>query len=269
MKTILVTTDFSAGAHWATDYALELASQLRLRLVVIHAYDVDAGNSPDRMTPVDNGEYEQALGQLSQIRNQMLGATNHLNDISIVARPGTPTAILMDEAAKQNADLLVMGLVGDEPIKARQLGSLATDMIPHTSVPMLLVPPGAVFQKPQTMVLAVDLSGPVDVVSIDMALGFAELLQASLDVVCIDDEPGELRQKAARHIRNLLRNQPHTFSFLPGHDVALALENYLVQHKADLIILLPKPHSRLRTWLLESNTQEVARLATLPVLAAV
>ncbi|GAB3742068.1 universal stress protein [Spirosoma lituiforme] len=269
MKTILVATDFSASAHWATDYALELACQLRLRLIIIHAYNVDLSNSPDRMTPTDNGEYEQALGQLTQLRNQMLKATNHVIEIAIVARSGTPVTSLIDEAADQKADLLVMGLVGDEPLKAHQLGSFATDMIPYTQVPLLLVPPGAVFQKPQNMVLAIDLSDPVDAVSIDMALGFAQRLQASVDVVCIEDEPDELQQRAALHIRHLLRNQPHTFSFLPGYDVALALEDYLDQHKADLIILLPKPHSRLRTWLLESNTQEVARLTTIPVLAAV
>ncbi|MBC8151714.1 MAG: universal stress protein [Bacteroidetes bacterium] len=32
MNTILVPTDFSSNAHWATDYALELANQLRGRL---------------------------------------------------------------------------------------------------------------------------------------------------------------------------------------------------------------------------------------------
>lgn len=269
MTTILVATDFSASAHWATDYALELACQLRLHLIVIHAYDGDLGNSPDRITPATDGKYKQALDRLSQLRNQMLGATNHLNDISIVARPGTPMVILVDEATKQNADLLVMGLVGDEPVKARQLGSLDTDMIPHTSVPMLLVPPGAVYQKPQTMVLAIDLSGSIDALAIDMAQRFAQRLQTTLDVICIEYKPNELQQRAARHIRYLLRHQPHTFSFIPGFDVALALETYLTRHKADLLILLPKPHSRLRTWLLESNTQEVARLASLPLLAAV
>jgi nucleotide-binding universal stress UspA family protein len=269
MKTILVSTDFTANSHWAVDYALDLACQLHLRLVVIHVYDVALGNSPDRMTPMDSGGYEQALDRLSQLRHDMLRATNHLVNISIVARPGTPAAVLTDEAASQKADLLVMGLVGDEPIKARQLGSLATTMISCTKVSMLLVPPGAVFQKPQHMVLAIDLSGPVNSLSVDMALGFVRLLETSVDVVCITDEPDDLQRKAARRIRDLLRNQPHTFSFLPGYDVALALEDYLAQHKADLLILLPKPHSRFRTWLLESNTQEVARLATLPILAAV
>lgn len=269
MKTILVATDFSANAHWATDYALELARQLQVRLVLIHVYDLPANGYPDRMAPTDNGQYEQVLNKLSRLRNYLLGRTNFPVDISIVARPGSVVAGIVDEAASQQADLLVMGLVGDEPLKARQLGSLATDMIPHTRVPMLLVPPGVVFRKPQTIILAVDLSGPIDAISINMAQRFARLLQTTLDVVCVEDEPDESHQEATRHIRNLLRHQPHTFSFIPGYDIALALEDYLTQHKADLIILLPKPHSRLRTLLIESNTQEVARLATIPVLAAV
>ena len=37
MTTILVAADFLANAHWATDYALQLASQLTARLVVIHS----------------------------------------------------------------------------------------------------------------------------------------------------------------------------------------------------------------------------------------
>ncbi|GAB3643650.1 universal stress protein [Spirosoma arcticum] len=269
MTTILVATDFSASAHWATDYALELAKQLDTRLVLVHAYDLPSNGSPDRMTPTDEGQYEGALHQLSRLRDQMLETTNWSVNVSVVARPGSPLASLVDEAAKQQADLLVMSLVGDEPVKARRLGSLATDMIPHTSVPLLLVPPGAIFHKPQNMVLAVDLAQPVDVLAIDMAQRFAHLLQTTLDVVCVEDEPDESLLEAARHIRDLLRYQPHTFSFIPGFDVALALDAYLVEHRADLLILLPKPHSRLRTFLLESNTQEVARLATLPVLAAV
>lgn len=269
MTTILVSTDFSASAHWATDYALELAKQLDTRLVVVHAYDPLPNAFSDGIDATTGGAYFLAIRQLSLIHARMVSATKGQVDVSVVARPGSPMASLVDEAAKQRADLLVMSLVGDEPVKARRLGSLATAMIPHTSVPLLLVPPGAVFHRPQNMVLAVDLTQPVDVLAIDMAQRFAHLLQTTLDVVCVEDEPDESLQEAASHIRDLLRYQPHTFSFIPGFDVALALETYLVEHRADLLILLPKPHSRLRTFLLESNTQEVARLATLPVLAAV
>ena len=269
MTTILVAADFSANAHWATDYALQLARRLCTRLVLVHAYNPPSNGSPDRMTPADEGQYEWALQQLSQLRDQVLETTNGSVNVSVVARPGSPLASLVDEAANQQADLLVMGVVGDEPLKARQLGSLATDMIPHTSVPMLLVPPGACYRPLQTIVLAVDLSTPVDALALSSAKQFAQLVNATLDVVCMEDESDERLRKAAKGVRILLSNQPLTVNFLPGNDLAIALDDYLIEHKADLIMLLPKPHSRLRTLLLESVTQEVARLSTIPVLAVV
>ncbi|RYF65455.1 MAG: universal stress protein [Cytophagaceae bacterium] len=271
MTTILVATDFSFGAHWATDYALELARHLHTRLVLVHAYAPLPNDAPAQewLTSTAEAQHFRALHQLNQLSEQMTQLTDGFVDITVVARPGSPNASVVEEAASQNADLLVMGIAGDEPQLARELGSLATDMIPRTHVPMLLIPPGAQFQKPQNMVLAVDLSQPIDALAIDTVLRFTALLDVSLDVVCIDDEPTEPQRKAAQKIRDLLRHQPHTFSFLPGYDVSLALETYFNQHKADLIILLPKPHNKLRTYLLESVTQEVARLATIPVLAAV
>lgn len=50
---------------------------------------------------------------------------------------------------------------------------------------------------------------------------------------------------------------------------ATVIAGEALNQKADLLMLLPKPHSRLRTWLLESVTQKAARLATVSVLAAV
>ncbi|MCY7359414.1 MAG: universal stress protein [Rudanella sp.] len=271
MNTIMVATDLSASAHWATDYALELASRLRARLVIVHAYDPLPNTAPahEWMSSTAEAEYHVAVRKLNRLRRSIIKTTKGAVGVLVIARPGSPATVIANEASTQQADLLVMGVVGSEPLKARQLGSLATDMITHAPVSMLLVPPGATFHQPKNMVLAVDLSEPVNAIAIDSALRFASLMQASLDVVCVEDEPDATEQKAARQLRDLLRHQPHTFSFLPGLDVALALADYLANHKADLIMLLPKPHSRLRTWLLESVTQEVARLSTLPVLAAV
>ena len=269
MTTILVATDFSANARWATDYALELANRLRGHLVLTCVYNPLCTGSPDSITPVDEGQCRRTLVQLSQLRNQLLGATNWPVDISVVARPGPVVSSLVDEAANQCADLLVMSLESDEPPKTRQLGDLATDMISHTSVPMLLVPPGSCYQAMQHLVLGVDLSSPVDALALASVRWFAHLFDAVVDVVCMGHEPDGDLKKAAWGIRDLLSGQPHTFSFLADNDPVTVLDDYLDEHHANLIMLLPKPHSRLRTFLLESVTQKVARLARVPVLAAV
>ena len=87
----------------------------------------------------------------------------------------------------------------------------------------------------------------------------------------MEDEPDETLRKAAEQVKKLLVTQRHTVTihFLSGNNLSVALEDYLVEHRADLIMLLPKPHSRLRTFWLESDTQEVSRSATVPVLSVV
>lgn len=271
MTTILVATDFSANAHWATDYALELARQVEARLVLIHAYDPfpNLTMPPLWMIPKAQELYQQALQQLITLQNELLARTNFPVDISVVARPGSPITCLIDEAANQKADLLVMSLVGNEPLRVRQLGSLATQLIPLANVSMLLVPPGAAYHKPQHMVLAVDLSKPVDTHALLGAKRFSQLLNAKLDVICMEDEPDALLRKAAKGVCTLLTDQLNTFRFWPGYDLTILLDEYVAENETDLIMLLPRPHNWLRTWLLESNTQEVARLATVPVLAAI
>lgn len=119
--------------------------------------------------------------------------------------------------------------------------------------------------------LAVDLSKPVDVAALSKAKHIAQLLDARLEVVCMEDEPDETLRKAAERVKKLLAAQWHTITihFLSGNNLSVALEGYLAKHRTDLIMLLPRPHSRLRTFWLESDTREVARLATVPVLSVV
>ena len=60
---------------------------------------------------------------------------------------------------------------------------------------MLLVPPGAAYQKPHNIVLAFDLSNSVDVVALSNAKQFAQLLDVTLDIICMEDEPDKQLQK--------------------------------------------------------------------------
>ncbi|MBO0935415.1 universal stress protein [Fibrella sp. HMF5335] len=275
MTTILLATDFSLSAHWATDYARQLAERLHARLVLLHVYDPLPTNAPahEWLTSTAEAQYVQAIHQLTSLRHELMGAAEERLAISIIARPGSagvgsPADTILEVALREKADLLVMGLVGDHPHEARLQGSLATGLIPHTPVPLLLVPPGATYHAIQNMVLALDLSAPINSLALDTARQFARLFQATIDIICVEDEPTDTQRVAARHVRKLLQHDPHTFCFLPGYDLPAALDAYFAEAKADLIMLLPKGHTWLHTFLLESVTQQVARLATVPVLAA-
>lgn len=271
MKTILLATDFSENAHWAVDYAVEMAFALHAQLVILNAYDPLPVNTPahEWLTSADEGAKQACLHRLHDLRDSIREQTGGLLLVDVVARPGDPAACIAAEVRDRKPDLLVMGLVGDEPYRARIEGSLATQLIPETLVSMLLVPPGTVYAPIRSVVLAVDLDEPVDVLTLGNVKRFARLLDATLDIVCVEDTPTDLHRWGAEAIRNLFVDQPHTFQFLSGNDLTVALDSYFAQTRADLIVLLPKRHSRFRVWLTESVTQQVARQAIVPVLAVV
>ena len=260
MKTIVLATDFAEGADQAADYALSLTQQLHARLIIVHAYaqrtDVPAGINP---IPT----------QLEQLRKRLARRSKNKVAISVLAMYGEPRACIDEVVAGQQADLLIMALADDRPYTARFLGSLPTDMIPQTSVSMLILPPGVHYKAVKTVVLALDLSEPVNAVLLGHAKEFVQQAGASLAIICMDDDPDAQQQEAAQGIRQLFDGLPHTFSFWPGNDLTTTLDNYMATHPTDLIMLLPGHHSRLSLWLMESVTQQVARQSVVPVLAIV
>ncbi len=260
MKTIVLATNFTESATQAADYALALASQFHARLVIVHGYEPDS-DAPAEFVPVPI--------RLEHIRERLMRASKGSVAISVVAKYGDPRACIEAVVTEQEADLLVMALADDRPYTARFLGSLPTDMIPQTSVSMLILPPGSQYKPVKTVVLALDLSEPINASVLGKANEFVKALGATLDIICMDDDPNLQRQEAAQRIQGLFAGLPHTFSFQPGNDLSITLDDYLTTHPADLIMLLPKHHSRLSLWLMESVTQQVARQAVMPVLAVV
>lgn len=260
MKTIVLAIDFADDADQAAYYALALTQQLHARLVIVHAYE-QRTDVPAGLDPIPT--------QLEQLRKRLAHSTTDSVDISILAMYGEPRACINEVVAGQRADLLIMALADDRPYTARFLGSLPTDMIPQTPVSMLILPPGVHDSAVKSVVLALDLSETVDAVLLGQAKEFVEQIGARLNIICMNDEPNEQQREAAQRIRGLFDGLPHTFSFWPGNDLTTTLDNYMATHPTDLIMLLPKHHSRLSLWLMESVTQQVARQSVVPVLAIV
>lgn len=273
MKTLIIATDFSEGASWAEDYALDLARQFHLRLVIIHVYPETEGLL--HLTPealFDSTEDGQALAysQLKQVRDRLRHRAGGTVDISVFTRQGLFDSVMGDEVQRFGADLVVMGAVGKLPQENRFFGSRAIDMIGQTRVPLLLIPPHVQYHTIQTVVFALDLSNMIDAVSLDNAIHLANLFQATVDLVCVEDESNRAADReAAEHIRHMLRHLPHTISFLSGSDFVNKLNEFVAEHKSDMVIMMPRPSGRLSTYLLESFPRQIAYQEAVPIVATV
>ncbi len=136
---ILVPIDFSAYADDAVDYAIELAKALQARLTFLHVI---------HLTPMTTGEmFAYSLeGYLNAMET---AATQHLQDlVDRVHQEGLqaemsivqdiPFQAIVDIAANQNIDLIVMGTHGRTGLTHALMGSVAEKVTRLAPCPVLV-----------------------------------------------------------------------------------------------------------------------------------
>jgi len=273
MKIIVAATDFSPNANQAAHFAMQLANAQKAALILVNAFHFwptnpaeTGGNFPLSVQTMHNESQHQLLALASELHTQ------YGNDVVIkcITKEGYAIPSIREVAQLEKADLLVMSVVGSAPQSAQLMGSVATEMITETPVPLLLLPPSATYTEIKNVVLGIDLNTPPDAVVLDTALRFAKQFGCVVNVLCIQDEPAnETAKHKSEHIRHLMGDVPHTLTIQPGHDVYETLLQFAHTNKVDLIMMMPQAHNWFKRLFSEGETQRVARLTDVPLLAIV
>ena len=105
---------------------------------------------------------------------------------------------------------------------------------------------------------------------LDTALRLAKQLNCVVNVLCINDKPAdEMVHHKAEHIRRLMADIPHTLTIIAGKEVYETLLLFAHSNKADLIMMLPQVHNWFTRLFNEGETERLARLTDIPLLAVV
>jgi nucleotide-binding universal stress UspA family protein len=135
-KSILYPTDFMPSSISALPYAVSLAHAYGANLMVLH---VNEGDS--RETPVE------AAPKTSEFLRQYLtgyGTNVTPEKVNIIVDFGPRAALILEHAARRQADLIVMGLDHMGSIKARIAshlhGSTSYEVVSKARCPVLIVP---------------------------------------------------------------------------------------------------------------------------------
>jgi nucleotide-binding universal stress UspA family protein len=120
MKHILVGFDGSTNALRALEQALDVA-RADTRITVVAAAWAPA--PPDQLLPVGNEGLEEGRRELEDARRRLaeLG-----RDAEVVAVSGAPADVLVDEAEKRGADLIVVGRRGLNGAERLVMGSVSS-----------------------------------------------------------------------------------------------------------------------------------------------
>jgi nucleotide-binding universal stress UspA family protein len=139
---IVCGVDGSDGARKAARVADNLAQDLGVRLVLVHAAPV----APSVMygVPFDSDAFQREVLEDGRRLLEDVASTCRAAEVSQRAELGSPIEVLMRTLKEEGADLLVVGTRGRGAMRSVLLGSVAHEMLAVSPCPVVVVSPHVV-----------------------------------------------------------------------------------------------------------------------------
>ena len=270
MKTILVPIDYSETAHNALQYAIGLAKFNKAKIVLLHAYQVPIPTTemPVVLALPDDLEKEN-IARIKTLEKEISKQLNDEVKVEHLVRMGFAVDEIMTAAKEKKADLIVMGVTGQGKLGETLIGSNATWLIQKTHTPVLVVPQGAKFKKPEKIVWAYDYRGEVPENQSKKVKEYTKLFNANLfvlDIVKTSQVPTYENAVAGVTIEAALNGVKHSTYFPEGEDIESEINTFVDTYKADWLMMIPHKHTLFERLFHKSNTKRMAFHTHVPLL---
>ena len=144
-KKILCATDLNDGSIEAVKKTVHLAHQFNAQIIMLNIHE-------EFMTKEEMGMLRVSIDTMkSEFQKTALKAKNemieeieslHAEDIHVeyIIRDGTPNKVICEQAEKEQADLIIMGVYDKNIMTNIIFRSTASFVIEHVNIPVLVVP---------------------------------------------------------------------------------------------------------------------------------
>ncbi len=141
-QPLLVAVDFSAGSDEAFEWAVELANAFDAPLHVLHvAHDPEdepgsyASRDGEEIQPIEVVARDRLAAFLESQHDSLAALTKVRSDVVV----GLPATRILEVAARDDAQAIVMGAQGRTALADRLLGSKAERVAQRSPIPVLLI----------------------------------------------------------------------------------------------------------------------------------
>ena len=157
MKTILIPTDFSPAAYNALEYALEISSKIKAKLILFHAYQYPVvPTEAPLMIPIQNLE-KDSMDALKKLKTEVLTKHKSKINIELHCSCGFPADEIDNFATKNKISIILMGMSGSGFIDEKIIGSTTTSLIRRSKCPVLVIDNEVKYHGLKNIALATDL----------------------------------------------------------------------------------------------------------------
>lgn len=280
MANLLVPVDFTLACHNAYRFALSLAGELQLDIVLAHLYNGSIDPSAPLHITGDGtirGSYETRLQQFA--RPTAEGPDHPLTTIpdgvkvkmevegSLFAGPA-----ILQRAEKEDVVGIVMATQSSSRILSKWVGSIATTVAEASERPVYLIPPSAQYRPLKTMVVANnrEVADPYPLWQLE---GLAALFNSKVYFTHVEKPVlnSPLRFKPWDFLDARSPNEnPVRYEFdfvtVKNTNVPRGLLDFADEVEAELLVIINRTRSRWQALLNVTLTQGLALRSQLPVL---
>lgn len=258
MKTVLVPIDFSQTSLNAATYAVKMFTGVYgINMLLYHVCE-----RPENMASAER---------------ELLLLKEKLFDIGIVKMQiaceiGDDLIDNIERLSKEKpVDMIVMGITGKTKMAQTFIGSNTLKVVKRNLCPVLIVPPGAIFNQLKNISLASDFTNEPSAAANALLKKMLSSHYATLHIVNVSPENvtklSEKDQKARDKMDKAFTGFQHAFHFVGLYNFPDTMNIFVNDHHIDIIATLPKDHTWLSTLFGGSNTKKLAYQSSIPVLA--
>ena len=181
-ELILVPTDFSDYSRSALTYALALANNLELNILVYHSFDVGiiAGTNPTLYQKLHYEEEERAENRLDNFVTDFKSKAKNVK-ITVLATAGDAKEGIPEIAERYKTALVVMGTQGSAGLREVFLGSVTVWVAQKVPCPVLAIPVGLIYKSFDNIVYATNFDSDDNQI-IDTLLNLGDYFDSKLIV---------------------------------------------------------------------------------------
>lgn len=273
MQTILVPVDFSSTAYNAAKYAIQLAQQINANKIVLYnAYELpviaDGGLTVPIVGDIEDIKNNSTLG-LNAMLQKLKTEFNNV-DIETLNNYNSPIEGIKKLAKEINAYLIIMGITGGGTIEETLIGSNTISIAKETTIPVIIVPPNAVFKNVQNVFLAysllnIDESVPAE----NSILSFIQKTKSNLGILHVEKDT--TKEYTDEYFTEKPINK-QLISLSPKHhtiyhtDFIEGVNSFIDSHHVDLLIVIPKKHNFFERLFNKSHTTRLAFHSHVPLM---
>lgn len=134
IRRILLGTDLSTASEGATEEALQLACDLHAELLVVSIIDPSGQGYGAPLRMDQRRAARETAAQALVLRGRRAGV-----NVSFLVWQGEPGPALVEAAASEEVDLIVVGSRGRNRVERFVLGSVSDHVVRHATCPVLIV----------------------------------------------------------------------------------------------------------------------------------